>query len=159
MKSKLKITLLVLTCFTLLGCPPGQFHSYTYIGTQMLRDGLVQAAIAFEEEADIAVKAGYYYEFINEKDYGLATIIEINKDSGLDKKEIVREVKSSTFGELKEVDTLPYLNGVYDKPTTLLHNLTFKNLSARRASKKIKNDTISIQLTNGKKLLFVRNTN
>lgn len=143
---------------TLTGCPPGHFHEYKYIGTELQRDVLADTRIELNEETDLLVTVGYYHEFIHEKENGLATIVKVNSNFDLSKNNIVKEVKSSLFGELIRTDGLPYTTRVYDTRNTLMYNLTVEDRNERRMLKRIKNDTISIELTNGKNLLFVRQT-
>ncbi|MCB9203324.1 MAG: hypothetical protein H6604_09840 [Flavobacteriales bacterium] len=158
MKSKIKISLLILTCFTLMGCPPGHFHEYKFIGTELPHDGLAYTRIEFNNETDLHIKTGYYYEFIHEKENGLATVIKVNPNYDLSKDNVVRKVKSSIYGQLEKMDSLPYTARVYDTANTLMYNLTFEKRNERKTLKKIENDTISIELTNGKTLQFVRKT-
>lgn len=157
MKLITKISLLILTCFTLTGCPPGHFHEYKYIGTELQRDVLADTRIELNE-TDLLVRVGYYHEFIHEKENGLATIVKVNSNFDLSKNDIVKDVKSSLFGKLTRTDGLPYTTRVYDTRNTLMYNLTVEDRNERRMLKRIKNDTISIELTNGKNLRFVRQT-
>ncbi|MGB5646571.1 MAG: hypothetical protein WBM55_05580, partial [Muriicola sp.] len=108
MKSKIKISILILTCFTLIGCPPGHFHEYNYIGTELPYDRLAYTRIEFNEQTDLYIKTGYYYEFIDEKENGLATIIKVNPEFNLKKDNVVKEVKSTLFGKLNRMEKLPY---------------------------------------------------
>lgn len=141
-----------------MGCPPGHFHEYEFIGTELPHDGLAYTRIEFNEETDLYIKTGYYYEFINEKESGLATVVKVNPNFDLKNENVVKEVKSSLFGQLKKINNLPYTTRVFDTTNTLMYNLTFEKLNERKALKKIENDTISIELTNGKILQFVRKT-
>lgn len=141
-----------------MGCPPGHFHEYKYIGTELPHDGLAYTRIEFNEQTDLHIKAGYYYEFIDDKESGLATVIKINPEFDLKKDAVVKEVKSSLFGKLNRQEKLPYTTRVYDTINTLMYNLTFEKRNERKTLKKIETDTISIELTNGKKLLFVRDS-
>ena len=145
-----------MTCFTLVGCPPGHFHEYKYIGTELPHDELAYTRIEFNERTDLYIKTGYYYEFIDEKENGLATVIKVNPEFDLKKDKVVKEVKSMLFGKLNRMEKLPYTTRVYDTINILMYNLTFEKRNERKTLKKIEKDTISIELTNGMKLLFVR---
>lgn len=139
-----------------MGCPAGHFHEYKYLGTELSNYRLDYARIKFNNEIDLFVKTGYYYEFIDEKENGLGTIIKVNPDFNLNKNSIVKEVTSSLFGKLNKVDSLPYTARVNDTANTLMYKLTFERRNETKTLKKIKNDTISIQLVNGEKLHFAR---
>jgi len=141
-----------------MGCPPGHFHEYKYIGTELARDGLDYTRMEYNEKADLYVKVGFYYEFIEQKEKGLAIVIKANPDFDLTKESIIKEVKSSIFGKLNKKESLPYTTRVYDTINTLMYSLKIEECKERKTLKKIENDTISIELTNGKKLLFVRQT-
>lgn len=141
-----------------MSCPPGHFHEYKFIGTELPYDGIPYTRIAFNNETDLYIKTGYYYEFIHEKENGLATVIKVNPNYDLSKDNVVRKVKSSIYGQLKKMESLPHTARVYDTANTLMYNLTFEKRNERKTLKKIENDTISIELTNGKTLQFVRKT-
>lgn len=165
MKSKFKILLLILTCFTLTGCfplmgcrPRSYFTEYKYIGTELPHDRYAYTRIGFNKETDLYIRTGYYFDFIDKKENGLTTVIKANSNFDLCKNKIIKEVKSSILGKLKRIDSLPYTTSVYDTTNTIRYNLTFEKHHVKNNMRKIKKDTISIELTNGKKLLFVRST-
>lgn len=142
-----------------MGCPPGHFHEYKYTGIELPHNELAYTRIEFNKQTDLYIKTGYYYEFINKKENGLATVIKVNPKFNLKKERVVKEVRSSLFGKLSKIDSLPYTTRVYDTINSLLYNLTFEKRNESKTLKKIKNDTISIELANGKILRFIREAN
>ena len=156
MKLKIKITFLLLTCFTLMGCPAGHFYDYKYLGNELPNEEPnFHTSIELNEQTNLFVRIGDYHEFIYGKKSGLVAIIKVNPTFDLSKDSLVKEVKSSFFGKLTKTDSLPYTARKYilDTTNTIMYNLTFDTVK----TKEIVNDTISIELTNGKKLQFVRN--
>ncbi len=139
-----------------MGCPSGYFHEYKYTGIKLPHDELSYTRIKFNKETDLYIKTGYYNEFIREKENGLTTIIKVNPNYDFNKDKVIKKVSSSFFGQLKKIDSLPYTTRVYDTTNTLMYNLTFDKRNERKILKKIENDTILIELTNGQTLNFVR---
>ena len=156
MKKKFKITWLFLICFALMGCPAGHFHNYEYLGTELQSDHLNFARIPFNNETDILIKTGYYFEFINQKENGLTVIIKANPAFILNEKSIIKKVSSSLFGDFEKVVNLPYTARVHDTINTLMYNLALQTKNETRTLKLLTKDTIKIHLSNGKALHFVK---
>ncbi|MEW4925771.1 hypothetical protein [Algibacter sp. 2305UL17-15] len=148
MKSKFKILLLILACFTLMGCPLGHFHEYKYIGKELPHDDDYSTRIEFNEQTDLLIQVGYYFSR-KPRENGLVTNVEINSNFDLKKEEVIKGVTSKVYGKLLRIDTLINQN-------TLRFRIIFEKRNEKRTLRKIKNDTIIIELANDKKLLFVR---
>ncbi|WP_442264540.1 hypothetical protein ACSIGC_09240 [Tenacibaculum sp. ZS6-P6] len=158
MKSKINIIFLILVCFMLMGCPGGHFHEYKYTGTEITDDELPFTKVEYEKDKFLNIRTGYYLQFIKPKQSGLSAIIGLSPNFDLNKNIAIKNVKSSVFGRLEKVDSLSYPNRIFEKEQSLTYNLTFENNNETRMLKKIENDTISIELFNGKTLQFVRKT-
>ncbi|MCB0460701.1 MAG: hypothetical protein R2821_08840 [Flavobacteriaceae bacterium] len=154
MNFKLNILLLLISIsFTLLGCPAGHFHEYKFIGEDF-SDTNFHTKIKFNNETDLYINCGYFYEFIGKKENGITAIIKVDTNTKLDKNKLVKVVKSSLYGELKKVDSLPHTVRIKDTLNTLMYKLNFEKRNERKTIKEIEKDTITIELITGKKLLF-----
>lgn len=158
MKAVFRISWLVLLCCTLLGCPPGHFHEYTYTGVPLPNEGLGYTRIPFNEQTDLCVRTGYYNEFILDKENGLIAAIQLNQEFDTTKDAVVTRVTSSVYGELKKIEESPYTARIPDSTNVLMYKVTFPKQIETKVLKRIASDTISIELTTGKTLFFIRNT-
>ena len=148
----MKTTLLILlTSFILISCTPAHFHEYTYLGTRLPSKHLRYTRIVLNAEVDLHVLVGYFYGFIDKKENGLVAII---KTDAIFNAKIIKEVKSSKFGNLALMK--PNKSLADDTKNAIQYNLTFTKRKESKTLKKITNDTITIALTTGKELLFVR---
>ena len=93
---------------------------------------------------------------INNKEKGLVALIKFNSNFGLNKNNIISEIKSTIFGKLNRVDSLPFSARTFANENTILYKLTIESSNGTKTLKKIKNDTISIELINEKTLQFVK---
>lgn len=119
MKPEIKITILLLTCFTLIGCPAGQFYEYKYLGNKLPKEEPgFYTLIEFNEETNLTVRIGDYHEFIDSKKSGLVAIIKVNPNFDLSKDSLIKEVKPSFFGQLTKTDSLPYTVRAYIRDTS-----------------------------------------
>ena len=139
-----------------MGCPPGHFHEYIFTGTLLPTDWLAYNRLAYNDSTDLYIKTGYYFEFINKKEQGLAAVIKVNPNYNLASDSVVKAVNSARFGPLKQIKSLPYTVRVYDTVNTLMYQLPFNKQAESLGLKNIENDTITILLTNGEQLHFVR---
>ncbi|TDP58323.1 hypothetical protein [Flavobacterium dankookense] len=156
MKSKIKILLLILSCYTLMGCPGGKFHEYKYTGMDSQDDEFAFTKVKYDGDNFLNIRTGYYIKYMKPKLSGLTATIKLSPNIDLSKNEIIKEIKSTAFGKLNKVDSLSYPNQVSESENCLTYTLTFENNNETKMLKKIKNDTISIELSNGKTLEFVR---
>ncbi|MEA1787714.1 hypothetical protein U1E44_16550 [Arenibacter sp. GZD96] len=156
MKSKIKLSAFTLICFTLMSCPAGHFHDYKYLGVELKNEQNSSTRIEFNEKTDLYLRVGYYIQFIDEKQNGLSAEIEANPNFDGNLNDSIKEIKSSTFGKLNRTNNIYGANQNFDLKNTILYNLTFNHYNETKTLKKIKNDTISIEFTNGKKLVFIR---
>ena len=145
------MSLLILTCFTLMGCPAGHFYDYEYSGNSK-KENYGYSRIEFNKETDIIIKCGFFVDFID-KTKGLATFIEFENETNFDRTDI--SVSSSTYGDFNYESELK-------KPTAsdFDSDLTYKILidsgSERKILKRIKNDTISIKIKGEKIFEFIK---
>ncbi|WGK64841.1 hypothetical protein [Croceiramulus getboli] len=156
MISKSKWMLLILLGFVLLGCPPGHFHAYQFLGDTGPEAGIAYQRIAYEDEVDLLIKVGYLYEFINERENGMVVLISRNLQEGNLPASLVQQVYSSSFGPLQRVNEVPYTARVLDSTHTLMYSLFFPKTSEKKALERIAIDTIRIQLQNDRMPEFVR---
>lgn len=153
--SRLKILLFFPLCFILMGCPPGHFYEYKFIGEKIEDDNLWYTRTKFDDKIELLVRGGYYNQFIEDKKTGLAMIIGIESKESI-KDNFITSVSSSMFGEFIRKDSLPYIARVWHLNEKILYDLTLDNKNERKMLKKIKNDTITIEFHNNKKLLFIK---
>jgi len=153
LNNKLKIIILTLGCFTLLGCPPVYYLKYEYAGDKSLGTDREFTLLKFNDITDIGIECGFYHQFVGDKERGLTTRIRIKKNRKFDLRNIKVMVKSSKLGELKqrELPDIPYL----DSLPTLLFDKQIKIKRRNKVFKLIENDTITVEFDNGMKYQFV----
>jgi hypothetical protein len=76
-----------------MGCPAGHFHDYENVGKVVNNENIVN------------IEVGYYFQYIDEKENGLSAIIETNPNFDKNAEELIKEVKSSTFGVLSKTNS------------------------------------------------------
>lgn len=146
----------LLLCMVLLGCPPGHFHEYTFVGTPLPSESPAYTRLAFNDSTSLYVKTGYYNEFINDKAQGLSAVIKLPPQYDLGNDSVVVAVWSARFGVLQRSHKLPYTTRVYDTAHTLMYDLPFNKQPENINLKSIAGDTINMALTNGQLWQFVR---
>lgn len=152
----MKKILVLLICLLCMGCPPGQFYDYMFIGQKLLTDDLSYTRIAYNADTDLHIRVGYYHEFINDKEQGLATVIKYDPNFDLKDHRIVKSVTSSFFGQLRSFDSLPYTVRAKRLKNVLFYKLPVQDKDYRKAFKKGIKDTITIVLENERTLYFIR---
>jgi len=137
-----------------MGCPPAHYYQYEYIGKKSLGTDRDFTLLEFNEVTDIGIECGFYYQFIGNKERGLATRIRIKKNENFDLLKTKVKVKSSNLGELKQVElpNIPYL----DSLPTLLFDKQIEIKRENKILKLIENDTITVEFDNGIKYQFVK---
>ncbi|MCF7569656.1 hypothetical protein L3X37_15015 [Sabulilitoribacter arenilitoris] len=131
-----------------MSCIPGRFHEYKFIGTELPNDDRYSTRIEFNKQTDLLIAVGYYFSR-KPRENGLIANIKTSSNFDFKKEEIIKGVTSKVYGELTKIDTLINQN-------TLRYRMILKKRNEKRTLRKIKNDTISIELANDKKLLFIR---
>jgi len=146
----------MLSCFLLVGCPPGHFRAYTYIGDTIPSDDLFYTKIEIDKHTTIYTKAGYYHQFIENKETGLAVVVKVTSKKTWNPDTYVKKVYSTLYGDFTKRDSLPYTMRVYNDTNTVLFDLPLPRQNETKTIKEIEGDTISIEFQNNEKIYFVR---
>ncbi len=151
MKGKLKITLLILSCFTLMGCPPGNYNDYFLVGNNLNKTEYGYKYI-LNNKTEFSIKAGSYYSFSKSFQSGISVSFHYDENDQIESfKEEKLKIYSKNFGELKRVENKNFLK----LPINDSENFEFYSAELdkkKMKKKKIENDTIFIEL-NGKQIL------
>ncbi|MFD2726653.1 hypothetical protein [Hyunsoonleella rubra] len=142
---------LVLICLTLFSCPAAHYYDYDFIDPQAPKEKFGFTRLKLDQQNDLLLNVGYFYEYSGNRENGLGAVIKTKKS--INPNTLVNKVRSHKFGPLKKVDSL----FTDDHENITLYRLIFEKRKERKSLRLIKNDTISIELKNGKKLLFLRN--
>ncbi len=146
----LKALFLILFCFTLFGCPASHFYKYEFIGSKLPEEKFGFKRVKLEPQNDLLINIGYFCEYAGNRENGLGAVIKADKN--VNPNTLIKKVRSYKFGPLKKVDSL----FTYNDENIIVYRLIFEKRREKKTLRKIKNDTISIELKNGKKLFFVR---
>lgn len=138
-----------------MGCPASQFYEYEKVEGKMTDGKKSTTRAELLDETDFNIKVGYYFQYIDEKENGLITIVETYPSFDGNAEGLIKEVKSSTFGKLKKTKDIYKLTGNVELKNKLIYKLTFDHHNEKKTLKKLRNDTISIEFTHGKKSMFV----
>ena len=151
LNNKLTILLLILSCFTLMSCPPGNYTEYSLVKKDLNKSRFGYHYI-LNENIEFNVKARTYYSFVKSVKSGISTSFQFEeKDQMQMFKNLNIKVHSKSFGELKPVDVENHDQLPKDRSDNLVifgAKLEKKEFRGRR----IESDTIFITL-NEKKIL------
>ena len=156
MKNKLKIVLLLLGCFTFIGCPPSEYHSYELIGNNAAGNDQEFTLLKYNDSTSIGIRCGFYYEYIGEKERALVTVLKLNNTKDIDSLSSKVSITSSKLGALEKRDKqLDYLY-LSDSTASIIFS---KKIDLKREDKIVKlleNDTITIRFDNGMNYHFMK---
>ncbi|MBC3759287.1 hypothetical protein H7U19_12790 [Hyunsoonleella sp. SJ7] len=147
----LRTSSLVLICFILFSCPAAHYYDYDFIDPHAPKEKFGFTRIKLDQRNDLLINVGYFYEYSGNRENGLGAVIKT--ENSINPNTLVNKVRSHKFGPLKKVDSL----FTDDDENIILYRLIFEKRKERKSLRLIKNDTIFIELKNGKKLLFLRN--
>ncbi len=138
-----------------MSCPPRNYTEYKLINHEIIKEEYGYP-IVVGNDIEFNIRVGSYYSFTKSLKSGIFVLFYVKDKAHLSSlKKLDFKIYSKKFGELQKLangEGISYMKHYPENSHSFGLNLLKKQMKQRR----IKNDTIFVELGNKKKLTFVR---